>query len=184
MLPGLTREIDAIAKDKGLERAVLTEALEEAVVQAARREFGGEQELEAHFNAELGEIELFAFREVVEEIHNHDLEVDLESALQYDAEARLVTRSVSSWTPRALAASLPKRPSRSLFNACATPSANSCTKSIPTARVRSLMASFDALTRDPSSLTWDVRKPYCRPRNKCPGKPIAPTIACELTWPR
>ena len=81
MLPGSTREIDAIAKDKGLERAVLTEALEEAVVQAARREFGGEQELEAHFNAELGEIELFAFREVVEEIHNHDLEVDLESAI-------------------------------------------------------------------------------------------------------
>jgi len=89
MLPGLTREIDAIAKDKGLERAVLTEALEEAVVQAARREYGGEQELEAHFNAELGEIELFAFREVVEEIHNSDLEVDLESALQYDAEAEI-----------------------------------------------------------------------------------------------
>jgi N utilization substance protein A len=89
MLPGLTREIDAIAKDKGLERAVLTEALEEAVVQAARREFGSEQELEAHFNAELGEIELFAFREVVEEIHNPDLEVDLDSALQYDPEAEI-----------------------------------------------------------------------------------------------
>ncbi len=89
MLTGLSREIDAIAKDKGLDKVVLVQALEEAVLQAARREYGLEQELEAHFNTELGEIELFAFREVVEEINNEALEIDLQRALEYDAEAEI-----------------------------------------------------------------------------------------------
>ena len=70
---GLKREIDQIAKDKGIDPKEIIGALEEAMKQAARREQGQEKEIEAQFNEELGEIELFEFREVVEEITEGDL---------------------------------------------------------------------------------------------------------------
>ncbi len=63
----LKREIDQIAKDKGIDRDTIIGALEEAMRQAARKKFGQEREIEARFNTETGEIELFEFREVVEE---------------------------------------------------------------------------------------------------------------------
>ena len=45
---GLKREIDQIAKDKGIERSEIIRAIEEAMVQAARRDGGTiEKEIEA-----------------------------------------------------------------------------------------------------------------------------------------
>jgi len=55
----LKREIDQIAKDKGIDRDTIIGALEEAMRQAARKKFGQEREIEARFNTETGEIELF-----------------------------------------------------------------------------------------------------------------------------
>ncbi|MBW2664666.1 MAG: transcription termination/antitermination protein NusA, partial [Deltaproteobacteria bacterium] len=51
---GLKREIDQIAKDKGIDAKEIIGALEEAMKQAARREVGQEKEIEATFNDELG----------------------------------------------------------------------------------------------------------------------------------
>ena len=68
MLGNLKREIDQIAKDKGIDSKEITGALEEAMKQAARRRFGQDKEIEARYNDEIGEVELFEFREVVEEI--------------------------------------------------------------------------------------------------------------------
>ena len=59
----LKREIDQIAKDKGIDVNEIISALEEAMKQAARRRHGLDREIEARFNDELGEIELFEFRE-------------------------------------------------------------------------------------------------------------------------
>ena len=59
---GLKREIDQIAKDKSIDRSEIIRAIEEAMKQAARRDQGAEKEIEARYNEELGEIELFEFR--------------------------------------------------------------------------------------------------------------------------
>ena len=67
-LPNLKREIDQIAKDKGIDTNEIIAALEEAMVQAAHKRHGADREFEARYNDELGEIEIFEFREVVEEI--------------------------------------------------------------------------------------------------------------------
>ena len=67
---GLKREIDQIAKDKGIDKRIIIGALEEAMKQAARRKYGQEKEIEARFNDELGEIELFEFRTVVENVQD------------------------------------------------------------------------------------------------------------------
>ena len=86
-LPGLKREIDQIAKDKGIERSLIVEALEEAMKQAARRKYGQEKELEARFNDELGEIELFEFRTVVTEVNDAESEITIAAAHEFDPEA-------------------------------------------------------------------------------------------------
>ena len=65
---GLKREIDQIARDKGINSDEIIGALEEAMKQAARREHGQEIEIDAKYNEELGEVELFEFRDVVETV--------------------------------------------------------------------------------------------------------------------
>ncbi len=85
----LRREIDQIAKDKGIDRATIVDALEEAMRQAARRKFGQEREIEARFNDELGEIELFEFREVVENVDDPNTQISLSGAHAFDPEAEL-----------------------------------------------------------------------------------------------
>jgi N utilization substance protein A len=71
----LKREIDQIAKDKGIDPGEITGALEEAMRQAARKRFGQDKEIEARYNDEIGEVELFEFREVVEEITDPDTQI-------------------------------------------------------------------------------------------------------------
>lgn len=61
----LSGVVAAVSRDKNLEKAVIIEALEQAILHAARREFGLEADLEATYNEELDEIELFQFRTVI-----------------------------------------------------------------------------------------------------------------------
>ena len=87
---GLKREIDQIARDKGINADEIIGALEEAMKQAARREHGQEIEIDAKYNDELGEVELFEFREVVETVTDGHMQIDL-------VRPRSVTRSASKW---------------------------------------------------------------------------------------
>jgi N utilization substance protein A len=66
----LRRVIDQVSKDKGVSRETVIETLEKALVTAARRKFGQEREIEAQFNEETGEVELFEFKTVVEAVSN------------------------------------------------------------------------------------------------------------------
>ncbi len=86
---GLKREIDQVAKDKGIDPNEIIGALEEAMKQAARRERGQDAEIEARFNAELGEVELFEFREVVEVVTDESLQVTLSQAKDFDPDAEI-----------------------------------------------------------------------------------------------
>ncbi|MFQ5513388.1 MAG: transcription termination factor NusA [Myxococcota bacterium] len=81
----LKRIIDQVGKDKGISRETVVETLEKALVTAARRKFGLEREIEAQFNEETGEIELFEFRTVVDSSSPAPGEISLEEARQHDA---------------------------------------------------------------------------------------------------
>jgi len=85
-ISGLKREIDQIAKDKGINKGVIIKALEDAMIQAARRKYGLEKEIEARFNEELGEIELFEFRTVVETLTDPENQITIERARELDPE--------------------------------------------------------------------------------------------------
>ncbi len=89
MFQGLKREIDQVAKDKGIDRMVIIGALEEALKQAARRKYGLERAIEAQYNQELEEIELFEFKMVVDAITDPDTQILLADARADDPEAEV-----------------------------------------------------------------------------------------------
>ncbi|HEX5064964.1 MAG TPA: transcription termination factor NusA [Myxococcota bacterium] len=86
---GLKREIDQVAKDKGIDPREIISALEEAMKQAARRERGEGTEIEARFNEELGEVEIFEFREVVETVTDKTRQIAMADASAFDPGAEL-----------------------------------------------------------------------------------------------
>ncbi len=85
----LRKIIDQICRDKGIERAMLIDAIEEAVRSAVKKKYGGLRDIEVQYSEELGEIEVFQYRTVVEEVINEDREISLEQARLRDPEAGL-----------------------------------------------------------------------------------------------
>lgn len=85
----LKRVISTVSRDKNLDKAIIVDALEQAMIHAARRTYGLTADLEAHYNEDLDEIELFQFRSVVEVVAEKEREVTVEEAHKLDPEARL-----------------------------------------------------------------------------------------------
>jgi len=89
MVSELKKVIDQVSREKGVERETLIKTLEEAVRTAARKKLGHIYDLEINFNDEIGEIEIFGFKEVVEEVTNEHLEISLEEACDIDPESEI-----------------------------------------------------------------------------------------------
>jgi N utilization substance protein A len=85
----LNHIIDQVVKDKGIDRDVLVEALEAAVLSAANKKYRNTRDLEAHYNDDLGEVEVFEFVTVVEEVENSYQEIDLEEAREIDPDVEI-----------------------------------------------------------------------------------------------
>lgn len=88
-LQNLARIIEQVSKEKAIPKTLIVEALESAMLTAARKKYGHEREIEARFNEEVGEVELFQFRTVVEKVSNELTEIGLEESHQHDPEAQL-----------------------------------------------------------------------------------------------
>ncbi len=82
MLPELKRLIEQMGKDKGIEKEIIIEALESAMLTAARKKLGARVELEAHYNEEAGELEVFQFKTVVDKVLDPETQISLEQARQ------------------------------------------------------------------------------------------------------
>jgi N utilization substance protein A len=88
----LSRVIDSVTKDKGVEREAVIRAVEEAVLSAAHKLFrmeGKTKELEVRYNEETGEVEIFEFKTVVEKVNNPDVEISMEEAVKLDPDVEL-----------------------------------------------------------------------------------------------
>jgi len=89
MLSDLKRIIDQISRDRGFDKQLLVEAIEEAVASAARKKYGSRRDMEVHYNEELGEVEVFQFRSVVEDAQDDQTEIAFERAKELDPEVQL-----------------------------------------------------------------------------------------------
>jgi N utilization substance protein A len=86
----LSRVIEAVGKDRGIKREIIISALEQAVLMAAQKKYGVNAILEAHYNNDSGEIDLFQFKKVVDsepEMLDESEEIDMSEAHKLDPEA-------------------------------------------------------------------------------------------------
>ncbi|OPY88593.1 MAG: hypothetical protein A4E71_00251 [Smithella sp. PtaU1.Bin162] len=80
MLPELKRLIEQMGKDRGIDKQIITEALEAAMLTAARKKLGQNVDIEAHYNDEAGEIEVFQFKTVVDKVLDRETQISKEEA--------------------------------------------------------------------------------------------------------
>lgn len=87
----LSRMIEQVGKDKGIEKQVVIDAVIQGMLVAARKKYGTYREIEAQYNEESGEVELYEFKEVVndEDFIDEEVEIKLTEALVLDPEAQL-----------------------------------------------------------------------------------------------
>lgn len=85
----IKRVVDQVSRDKGISREVLIKALEEALKSAARKKFGNKLDIEVHYNEELGEIEVFQFKDVAEVVTEPVLEISLEEGRKLDPDCEV-----------------------------------------------------------------------------------------------
>lgn len=89
MVSELKRIIDQISRDRGFDKRLLIEAIEEAVQSAARKKLGSRRDIEVRYNDEFGEVEVFQFRSVVEEAEDEQTEISFEEATALDPDVQL-----------------------------------------------------------------------------------------------
>lgn len=87
----LSRIIELVGKEKGIDKQIVVDAVIQGLLVAARKKYGTYREIEAQYNEETGEVELFEFKEVVndEDFVDEEVEIKLSEALVLDPEAQL-----------------------------------------------------------------------------------------------
>ncbi|MBY0534104.1 MAG: transcription termination factor NusA [Rickettsiaceae bacterium] len=72
--------VDAVSRERGVSKAKLIEAMEQAVQIAGRKKYGLEQNISAQIDQNTGKISLFRVRTVVDKVENTFQEISLEDA--------------------------------------------------------------------------------------------------------
>jgi transcription termination/antitermination protein NusA len=81
--------VEQVAQEKGIDKKVLIETMEAAILKAAQAVFGPTRELEARFNEDTGNIDLFQYMTVVENVTLPEREIDINAAKKHGLEAEI-----------------------------------------------------------------------------------------------
>lgn len=89
MMSDLDKLVDTIQREKNIPRDVVIEILESAMEAAGRKRYGMLKDIEAQFNEDLGEVELFEFRTVTDDVEDEHLEISGEEAKALDPDCEV-----------------------------------------------------------------------------------------------
>ncbi len=78
-----------LAKEKGIDVDYLLEKIQNAIVVAVKKDFGGKDNILVNMNAETGEFSVVIRKNVVEEVEDPEVELTLEQAQQVTKRAKL-----------------------------------------------------------------------------------------------
>jgi N utilization substance protein A len=84
----LIHVIDQISKEKGISKEMVIEAVESALVSAAKKKYGA-QRIAVQIDPKRGDIVMYAYKKVVEAVANSDEEITLEEAQTLFPEAQM-----------------------------------------------------------------------------------------------
>ncbi len=85
----LGRVIEALGKDRGIEKDVVIDAIEQAFLVTARKKFGIQGEYETRYNPDDGDVEIYQYKNVVEEVRDPILEITIDDARQLDEDVEM-----------------------------------------------------------------------------------------------
>lgn len=81
--------VDSVSRERGIAKASLIEAMEQAIEVAARKKYGIEQNISSQIDQNTGRISLFRTRVVVEKVEDTFLEISLDEAMSIQADAKI-----------------------------------------------------------------------------------------------
>src|SRR4051795_5174763 len=87
--PELLQVADTVARDKGIDKDEVLEAMEQAIQKAGRSKYGQEYDIRAEIDRRNGEIRLLRFREVAEPIENEATQISVAAAKRLNSEAEV-----------------------------------------------------------------------------------------------
>ncbi len=87
--PEILLAAEAAARDKGIERDEVLEAMEQAIQKAGRSKYGLEYDIRAEIDRRTGEIRLMRFREVADPVENEATQMSLDEARAHDPAAQV-----------------------------------------------------------------------------------------------
>ncbi len=85
----LGRVIEALSKERGIDKEIVISAIEKAFLVATRKKYGIQGDYETKYNPEIDEIEIFQYKNVVESVRDEILEINLEQARELDPECEI-----------------------------------------------------------------------------------------------
>ena len=81
--------LDELEKDKNIDKEVILEALEKALIKSYQKNYDNAENVDVVVDKETGDIEVFALREVVDEVNNNINEISLKEANEINKELGL-----------------------------------------------------------------------------------------------
>ncbi len=91
-LSELSRVIESVGRDRGIKRDIIVSAIEQAILAAAQKKYGPHAILEAHYNDENGDVDLYLFKKVVDsddDMLEESEEIKVQDALELDPQAQI-----------------------------------------------------------------------------------------------
>src|ERR1700730_16415804 len=87
--PELLQVADTVARDKGIDRDEVLQAMEQAIQKAGRSKYGQEYDIRSEIDRKSGQIRLLRFREVADPVENEATQIPLAEAKRFNPEAEL-----------------------------------------------------------------------------------------------
>lgn len=85
----IKRVIEQIGRDKNIPMKTLVKTLEEALISAAKKKMGPQVEIEVAYNEKTGDIEVFQFKDVVNEVEDPEKQITLKEGRELDPECEM-----------------------------------------------------------------------------------------------
>ena len=85
----LLQVADAVAREKGIDRDLVLDAMEQAITHAGKRKYGQEHDIRTEIDRKTGEIRLMRFLEVADPIMNEATQIDLKTAQERNPAAEV-----------------------------------------------------------------------------------------------
>src|SRR3989441_1758402 len=81
--------IEQIGREKGIDTGRILDAVESALLTAAKKKYGAAENIQVRIDRKSGEVEAISLKKIVNEVTNPKSEVSLEEARRVDTEAEL-----------------------------------------------------------------------------------------------